>query len=218
MKKQTVVTGDGNQVNNGTRRGDMVQGEIRWDDQRGQEPIGSPVFLEADDAAARGLDGIGVPLGPTGLGEPTRDHPDYGKQEPGRRKNGSQSLIQQCQSVENCDIQDQYGLYAFTEDARALCMRLAVIIAMTSGELKADAKRKGQEAGDGHMSWGDKLKLKNTLRKIARKFNSMADHFADAGGDAASAWRLMEQCLDELEASADKPRTKRRGFTIASGK
>ena len=176
--------------------------------------------LTADEATARGTDGFGHPLGPdstfpNGTGEifppGTRGTMSSGKG--GKHSN----LLDLIKTLEDGDLGDQVEMHAYVEDARALFMRIAVIIALASGGMKEDAKRKARESADGRMTLGDKIKLAAALRKISRKFGAAADHAADAAADMAASWRIMESCLDDLEQGAAKPQAKR-GFNITRGR
>lgn len=188
--------------------------EIRWDSFKpepdaGPTPGGRDIPRSAKSAAARGLDGTGLPLGPTSAAPPMPGH---------QPRKGGKTLSGQVDAIENGDVHDLMGLHQFTEQARKLCAGLAVFVEMSSGELLADAKAMGKGAGDGRLSVADRLRLKLTLRKVAKKLHATAEHFADAGGNAADAWRIMKTAVDEMEYRIEnKPKSKRKGFDVFSG-
>lgn len=183
--------------------------EIVWDSQGPTASNGGRPRTNAE-AEARGLDGLGVPLGPTGLGEPTDGHGQNGS---GGRK-GGKSMLDKIRQMESGDIADQEGLHAFAEAGRTLCMNIALLTEMTSGQLKADAKAKARDSVDGRMTVAEKLRLSLSLRKIAGKLHRASDNCADAAAAFSASWREMEKFLDELDGGREaKPKAKG-GFSI----
>jgi hypothetical protein len=205
------------------------QDDIQWDSQGGA-PLDStgptssePSFpsaqqgratrqtLTPDEAWARGTDGFGVPLAPSA----TRENSFAGDGPSGAGKGGSQSMLARLQAMESVDIADQNGLHAFTEAGRSLCMKLAILTELTSGQMKADAKKMARDNSDGNLTVGEKLKLKVALMKIGRRIHAASDDMADAAASLSGAWKVMEVFLDELENGQDtKPKAKG-GFHIA---
>jgi hypothetical protein len=191
-----------------------TQEEIQWDSQSGvsfeqRERTAMNRPKTNAEAEARGVDGLGVPMGPTRLGEPTNDS--------GQRGTGqsSKGMLAKIQQMESGDIADQVGLHDFSEAGRSLCMNLALLIELTSGQLKADAKKMARDNSDGTMTLMEKGKLAVALRKIGRKFHSASDDLADAAASIASSWKIMETFLDDLEnGQAERPKAKG-GFHIS---
>jgi hypothetical protein len=115
------------------------------------------------------------------------------------------------QALESIELTNQHDVHAFTETNRALAHMLAVTTAMASGELEAQVKATARSASGPLGVMGPSLLLQ--IRRVTRRLNRVADHYAAAAADSVGAWAEFQKILDAVD-EAQQPKSSRRGFNI----
>lgn len=154
-----------------------------------------------------GLDGSGIPAAPE------QNVPVNGRSGPAR-PGGSrgQNIAQLAQSIGDMELANSDDLHAFCDAYRAILYYLAISAKLAEGQLKAAARIQAKNAKDGWMTPAQRIKLADTLRRVGRDIDSMANSCTDAATGAVKAWRRYESLLDELENGPTSRRSG--GFTI----
>jgi len=169
-----------------------------------------------EDLRRQGLDGMGHPL----PSQPRNGQANGAGQRPSRpsRPAGTrgQNIAQLANSIGSLELSNQDDLHAFCEAYRAVLNYLAVSAKLAEGQLKAAARAQARQTNDGWMGPMQAAKLANTLRRVGKDLDKLANSCVSGAADAVKAWRRFETLLDELESErgVNRPGGRRGGFSV----
>ncbi|MGW2213311.1 hypothetical protein [Streptomyces sp. NPDC001781] len=164
-----------------------------------------------EDLKKRGLSSQGHPL----PSEPRKPQTSGVSRPSGGTRN--QNIAQLAQSIGEMELGNQDDLHAFCEAYRAILNYLAVSAHLANGQLKASARAQAKQSKDGWMTPSQRLKLADTLRRIGKDLDHLANSCVAGAADATKAWRRFEGLLDDLEGERKVSRPsggRRGGFSV----
>lgn len=121
-------------------------------------------------------------------------------------KTGS-SLADLAAAIETVEFTSSADLQVFCEALRKLGHKLAVEVAMGSGELEAALTAAIKADATFHVPG---INARTSVRRVVKHLKNCADSFADAAASAVGAWKSMEEEFGEAMYPGGTPKPKDR--------